>query len=317
MMASSMDPSSVSVKDLIDERVKLRENQLISEIDAEVATRRAKASDHLSRRFRELSIAAGAEDPDETISAIFRHKVSSSDSALEGLNASIASSSGQRSVDRTTGVPDRISVKLNELWKDIELFTTACDMDIKDNLSSTMSGEEWVLPSETGPSKASVEMALSALSQLENSMNPDKKDAMSSLRNPNFSSHFRVGVQNDFNELKGQIESLMAAHTRLSGCNIQRIIDASLAKMDDEYLSLLAQISKRVYSIREGSSGPSPQDTKLVIRTLPLLLSNQPVLIERVIDAVESFIDTNPANSKAAGKFVDLFFRKVHRDRYR
>ena len=307
-----MDPSSVSVKDLIDERIKIREQQLVSEIDSEVESRRTKAFDNLQRRFSELPL--GDKQSVESIPEVLRKKIHKLETAFDSLEASIQTFACRESPSGHNGISARIDEKLEEFKQDLSLFRTACKAELRRNINShTDSGREYTPAECIKESAKTANKIFSEISQQTNMLRSQNLAFSDSIKTPDLTFvDNRIPLQS-LGDVPAQIDSLFSALSRLSGASIQEIIDRSIAKMDEEYLSLISVISRRIFELKDGTAPPGPDDIKHILRILPLLLANQPVLTEQLVDAIEAFAE----DTTTATKFIELFFRKVHRDRYR
>jgi hypothetical protein len=321
MKSSKTDPHNISVKELIDERISLRERQLFSEIERDIESQRSRALDNLQRRVSDFAgVNATTTSDVETVFNSYEERVLKALEALGDLEQRIAVIYASNSADDTSsqsGLGIKANEKLSEFKRDLQLFVSAYRRDVESRVSKSEEDTGVVL---TQQFRQQVESALSEmLHELSISQSTKEPSWITPLSFNSLPETFhRVGSTHvETSALGDQIDSLKAAIGRLSASNLRTLSEAELTKKEEEYLGLVSSLSQKITDIESSRQAYDEGDLVILKQALIIGLEGNPMLASQILDGIEAFMKTSPREATSMSKFIEHFFRKSQRNRFR
>lgn len=306
---------SVSVKDLIDERIALREKQLLSEIDSDHDSRMKKAVDNLHRRFStivgsKVSNRGDVEDWKKIVHARITDSLDCLDHlkvVLDKLELIAPDSIGHCETDLSF----KVNGKVTEFKTDLKIFESACQKEMKCRLGV---GDAPETASCSSDSSSELTEIISAITKSL----ADEEDSTTwrgQIHQPEIS--MSSSLLSAGSRSRAQVDSLKAVVRRLSLHNLNIVFEESLAKDEERILHTISSICDRIYELE--TSGSSRPDYLTFLKTvLEIVLHEESELVSPIFDGIESYAKTHQMPEKPQiSKFVELFFRKYTTDRFR
>lgn len=321
MKSPKTDPHNVSVKELIDERISLRERQIISEIERDIESRRSRALDNLQRRVSDFAGVNAITTSDvETVFKSYDERVLGAIEALGDLGQRITlideSNSAEYSSSQS-GLGVKVNEKLSGFKRDLQLFVSACRRDMQSRASNS---EEDIGVVLTQQFRQEVESTLSEmLHELCTSQSVKEPSWITPVSLTSLPESFArtVSTLDETRALDDQIDSLKAAIGRLSAPNLRTLSEAELTKKEEEYLGLVSALSQKIIEIDSSRQAYDAKDLVLLKQALMIALECNPMLASQILDGIEVFMKTSQRESTSMNKFIEHFFRRSQRKRFR
>jgi len=309
-----------SVKDLVDERFRQKEEQALRDIDAEFLNKSMKAESTLQSRMNDLMTSITADER----SAILRPGTltdlsSFIDAQLDCLAARLDTFLDNGGPSTYPPNPaggscmERIHDLLSQSECDLSVFEELTHDELVRNLdlSGTVSTPSESLSSKAGTAMTtSLESIYSALDQLETTHStPSYTISLSSSLPPVALPRFLAHSTSD--PLADEIHRLQEVVRKLARHpNPGRQVETVLADIDSKYLKMIAEISNLIFQAIEGSH--QRIDPLVCNKVLPVALSQDATLMNQLSHGIAAYLGGN-SHDKKVERLVQFEMNRISR----
>jgi hypothetical protein len=313
----TVQESSVDVRKLVDDRIIMREKQLMEEIRSEFEKKRTHATRGLTRRIDDLAKLL-EEDPERIIelSEHVSKRIQTSLDAFRALEERIMSltdsSTSIGQIDST-----RASDKVTEFQHHLRRFLAASLQATKAKLQEdSRKVDDIAARSVWERCRMTLEVSKSDDFMKDPIQKPPQDEPACEI-DVKFSGLVNEDILISIKELGVQISVLKSSLRKLSYSKVAVVGERTAERYDEEYLGIIADISARMFDLKRGGLPIGSTDMMLVKTALSLVLNRNTDLVTAVLERLDDFIENGPTDTKVMKRFLDQFSRRVIRDRFR